>query len=82
MRINDRFPARTRMRKLLDGNVVNLIGGTTTQGGLAIRSALDEADYPTGRAVTDEQMDRLSIKRDAFHGEWNYRLLPRSDVNG
>ena len=57
--------------------VVNLIGGTTTQGGLAIRSELDEATYPTGRAVTDEEMDRLSIKRDVFHGEWNYSLLPR-----
>ena len=62
--------------------VVNLIGGTTTQGGLAIRSELDEADYATGREVTDEQMDRLSIKRDAFHGEWNYSFLPRSVVNG
>ena len=62
--------------------VVNLIGSTTTQGGLAIRSELDEAEYPTGREVTDEQMDRLSIKRDAFHGEWNYSLLPRSDANG
>ena len=40
------------------------------------------AEYPTGREVTDEQMDRLSIKRDAFHDEWNYSLLPRSDVNG
>ena len=56
--------------------VVNLIGGTTTQGGLAIRSELDEADYPTGREVTDEQMNRLSIKRDAFHGEWDYSLHP------
>ena len=62
--------------------VVNLIGGTTTQGGLAIRSELDEANYPTGREVTDEQMGRLSIKRDAFHGEWNYSLLPRADANG
>ena len=62
--------------------MVNLIGGTTTQGGLAIRSELDEANYPTGREVTDEQMGRLSIKRDAFHGEWNYSLLPRADAHG
>ena len=46
--------------------------------GLAIRSELDEATYPTGREVTDEEMDRLSIKRDGYHGEWNYSLLPRS----
>ena len=57
--------------------VVNLIGATTTNGGLAIRSQLDEGDYPTGRQVTDEQMAALAIKRDAFHGEWNYSVSPR-----
>ena len=57
--------------------VVNLIGATTTKGGLAIRSELDEGHYPTGRHVSDEQMDTLSIKRDAFHGEWNYSVSPR-----
>ena len=58
--------------------VVNLIGGTTTKGGLTIHSALDESSYATGRTVTDEQMNDLSVKRDAFHGEWNYSLLPRA----
>ncbi len=58
--------------------VVNLIGATTTKGGLAIRSELDEGLYPTGRQVTDQQMDTLSIKRDTFHGEWNYSLSPRN----
>ena len=58
--------------------VVNLIGATTTTSGLAIRSELDKHRYATGRHVTDEQMDRLSIKRDAFHGEWNYRVSPRA----
>ena len=57
--------------------VVNLIGATTTNAGLAIRSELDEGSYPTGRKVTNEQMDALSIKRDPFHGEWNYSLFPR-----
>ena len=57
--------------------VVNLIGATTTKAGLAIRSELDEGRYPTGRQVSDEQMDTLSIKRDAFHGEWNYSVSPR-----
>jgi hypothetical protein len=57
--------------------VVNLIGHTTTKTGLAIRSVLDEGSYPTGRAVSDEQMEGLSIRRDKFHGEWNYTLLPR-----
>ena len=57
--------------------VVNLIGATTTRGGLAIRSELDEGRYPTGRQVSDEQMGALSIKRDVFHGEWNYTVSPR-----
>jgi hypothetical protein len=57
--------------------VVNLIGHTTTQTGLAIRSELDEGNYPTGRKVSDEQMEGLSIKWDKFHGEWNYSILPR-----
>jgi transposase len=57
--------------------VVNLIGHTTTATGLAIRSELDEGSYPTGRQVSDEQMEGLSIKRDKFHGEWNYSILPR-----
>jgi Rhodopirellula transposase DDE domain len=58
--------------------VVNLIGHTTTQTGLAIHSELDENSYPRGREVSDEQMESLSIKRDKFHGEWNYTLTPRS----
>ena len=57
--------------------VVNLIGHTTTKTGLAIQSELDAGSYPTGREVSDEQMEGLSIKRDKFHGEWNYTILPR-----
>ncbi len=57
--------------------VVNLIGHTTTKTGLTIRSELDEGSYPTGRKVSKDQMAGLSIKRDKFHGEWNYSILPR-----
>lgn len=57
--------------------VVNLIGHTTTKTGLAIHSELNEHSYPTGREVTDQQLESLSIKRDKFHGEWNYTLVPR-----
>ena len=58
--------------------VVNLIGHTTTRTGLEIHSELNENSYPTGREVTAQQMESLSIKRDKFHGEWNYTLVPRS----
>ena len=58
--------------------VVNLIGHTTTKTGLTIRSELDENIYPTGREVTEQQMESLAIKRDKFHGEWNYTIRPKT----
>ena len=58
--------------------VVNLIGSTTTKAGLSIRSELDEGSYPTGRKVTDEPISGLSIKKEKFHGEWNYTILPQA----
>jgi Rhodopirellula transposase DDE domain len=57
--------------------VVNLIGSTTTDAGLHIRSQLDENTYQAGIKVSDEELAQLAIERDAFHGEWNYRLRPR-----
>jgi hypothetical protein len=60
--------------------VVNLIGNTTTETGLSIQSELDEGSYPTGRKVTDEQMKGLSIKKDKFHGEWNYTIIPQAGI--
>ena len=58
--------------------VVNLIGHTTTKTGLEIRAAFDENRYPTGREVTDQQLEDLSMTREKFHGEWNYTIKPRS----
>lgn len=56
--------------------VVNLIGSTTTKTGLRIQSALDPRKYPAGVKVSKEQMTSLCLKPDAFHGEWNYTILP------
>jgi transposase len=58
--------------------VVNLIGSTTTHAGLQIQAKLDENAYPPGIKVSDQELAALAIERDEFHGEWNYRLLPRS----
>jgi hypothetical protein len=60
--------------------VVNLIGNTTTETGLSIRSELDDKSYPTGRKITDEEMNGLSIKKEKFHGEWNYTIFPKADI--
>lgn len=56
--------------------VVNLIGSTTTQCGLKVRSALDEGTYPTKQKVSDEEMAAIRITREEFHGEWNYFIRP------
>jgi hypothetical protein len=33
--------------------------------------------YPAGVKKPDEEMDPINIRRDPFHGEWNYEILPR-----
>ena len=57
--------------------IVKLIAATTTRTGLRVRSALDENHYPAGVSVSDADMQTLYLRPDAFHGEWNYSLLPR-----
>jgi hypothetical protein len=56
--------------------VVNLIGTTTTTTGLTIHAELDENEYPIGTKVKDEELAGVCIKRNKFHGEWNYTILP------
>lgn len=56
--------------------IVNLIANTTTRTGLKVRCQLDTASYPVGVVVPDEDLDQVKIERDAFHGEWNYRICP------
>ena len=68
-----------RGRPLLSRQVVvNLIGSTTSTTGLRIQAALDERAYAAGIKVSDEELAGLAIERDEFHGEWNYRLMPRT----
>ena len=57
--------------------VVELIAATTTAKGLEVFARLDTRSYEKGRKVSDDEMNRLKIKRAAFHGEWNYVLEPR-----
>lgn len=56
--------------------VVNLIASTTNRKGLRVYCELDDSEYPKGIKVTDAEMDGLKIQRHAFHGEWNYTILP------
>ena len=56
--------------------VVNLIANTTTRKGLKISAKIDENIYEKGIKIKDEEMDKLNLQRDDFHGEWNYSLWP------
>jgi Rhodopirellula transposase DDE domain len=61
--------------------IVDLISATATKTGLTVHCELDDAAYPKGIVVSDEEMDAINIIRADFHGEWNYTIRPadRSD---
>ena len=60
--------------------IVQTIAATTTSTGLTVRAELDEAPYPKGIKIPDEEMNALAtsgiLTRHEFHGEWNYTLHP------
>ena len=58
--------------------IVKLISATTTAKGLKVTCRLDRRKYPTGRGITDEEMQRVNLERDKFHGEWNYVIKPNA----
>lgn len=57
--------------------VVESIARTTTETGLEVHAWLDENRYEKGRKVSDAELGECSIKRQRFHGEWNYEIHPR-----
>ena len=59
--------------------IVNLIANVTTQTGLKIRAELDRGTYPSGIQVTEAELQTLHLKPHAFHGDWNYALLPERE---
>ena len=56
--------------------IVNLIAATTTDTGLRVHAQLDASEYPLGKKVTDAELAAVNIQRHAFHGDWNYTILP------
>jgi hypothetical protein len=59
--------------------VVESIGATTTETGLEVHAWLDESQYEKGRKVSDEELADCHIKRNVYHGEWNYEIHPRTN---
>lgn len=58
--------------------IVNLIANTTTDTGLHIETSIDSTIYEKGIDITEEDLASLNLKREKFHGEWNYALKPRT----
>lgn len=68
-----------RGRPLVDtATIVRLIGSTTTDKGLKIRSMLDEKKYAKGIKISDEELEKVALEKSGFHGEWNYKICPIS----
>ncbi len=59
--------------------VVSLIGSTTSREGLEVHAWLDAKKYHKGRKVRNEEVQEVHIKRNKFHGEWNYEIHPRTN---
>lgn len=57
--------------------VTSSIGSTRTESGLEVHVWLDETEYKKGIKVSDDQLDECVIKRQKFHGDWNYEIHPR-----
>lgn len=56
--------------------IVNLISSTTTETGLKVKCRIDTNKYETGIWISDEEMQKINIKKDEFLGEWNYIISP------
>lgn len=60
--------------------IVNLIASTTTRTGLIVRAALDTQQYDIAVKVTDDELARLLLAPDRFHGDWNYTISPHRRI--
>jgi hypothetical protein len=58
--------------------IVNLISHTTTKQGLKVKAKLDKHQYKTKIKVSDDVFNTIALEKGKFHGEWNYRIHPRT----
>jgi Rhodopirellula transposase DDE domain len=56
--------------------IVSLIGSTTTRTGLRVKAELDTNLYAKGIKVSDADLAAVKMKKETFHGEWNYTIVP------
>ena len=60
--------------------IVSLIAATTTASGLKVHAELNQEVYAAGIKISDEELAQVKIRRDKFHGDWNYEIQPRNHI--
>jgi hypothetical protein len=56
--------------------IINLITATKTKTGLTVQARLHKKTYKKGIKVSKEEMEKINIHKNKFHGEWNYTIKP------
>lgn len=59
--------------------IIELIGNTRTKNGLKITTEIDRGIYETGKEISDEDLEKIALVKDTFHGEWNYTIQSRKE---
>ncbi len=58
--------------------IIELIGNTRTNNGLKISADIDRGIYEKGKVVTGEDLEKVNLIGDEFHGNWNYTIGSRN----
>lgn len=67
-----------RGKPLVDiATIINLISNTKTSKGLTVQAELDKTVYEKGIKVSDEELSKVQLIRNKFHGDWNYKICPK-----
>lgn len=61
--------------------IVKLIASTKTKAGLTVKVRLDKRKYRKGIEVPKKILDNLNLSQHEFHGEWNYTISPKNNLN-
>ena len=57
--------------------IIEHMGNTRTKNGLSISADIDRGIYEKGKVVTDEELKKVNLIREEFHGNWNYTIGSR-----
>jgi transposase len=56
--------------------IIKLISSTTTTKGLKVTCMRDDGKYEIGKKVSDEDYEKINIKREETCPDWNYIISP------